>query len=394
VVSGISIPFWATLTQLGSNKAKLSGVAPVSAAGASTVTLQVNDAGTIVQQQFNLTVNARPVVKSFAISLLEDGSYQFTADEFTAAYSDINQQPISKILITALPSYGKLFRDEVQLKLTDTVSFSAIAALVYKPSENYYGKDNFSWKASDPYSYSANAAEVDIAIRPVNDAPSFDFEIDSLTFEVNGEAKPITEIFHVQDPDNDSLSQAEVGFRPQNFRFEVDLLTFVNGPHVKGTYDYVQGKILFTGTAPISEYDQVIKSVKYNHLNTLDPVLEQKSVYVKLNDGKIWGEPKDRIIELRYTFIELEIPSGFTPNGDGANDLWVITRPGGLDALESAVIRIFNRRGVEVYKTNGFSGMWDGTMNGETLPADTYFYTIDLKLRSKKTYKGVVTILR
>jgi gliding motility-associated-like protein len=394
IISGISIPSWATLTQSGSNKARLSGVAPVSASGQSTVTLQVNDAGTVVQQQFNLVVNARPVVKSFEISLQEDVSYRFTANEFTTAYSDINQQPISKILITTLPSYGKLFRDEIQLKLNDTVSFSTITSLFYKPNENYFGKDNFSWKASDPYSYSLNAAQADITITPVNDAPSFDFEIDSLAFEVNGEPKPITEIFHVQDPDSDSLTQAEVGFRPQNFRFEVDVLTFVNGPHVKGTYDYVEGKISFTGAAPISEYEQVIKSVKYNHLNTLDPILEEKSVYLKLNDGKTWGEPKDRIIELRYTFIELEIPSGFTPNGDGANDLWVITRPGGLDALGSAVIRIFNRRGMEIYKTNGFDRMWDGTMNGETLPADSYFYTIDLKLRSKKTYKGVVTILR
>jgi gliding motility-associated-like protein len=394
IISGISIPSWATLTQSGSNKAKLSGVAPISAAGQSTVTLQVNDGGTIVQQQFNLVVNARPVVKSFEITLQEDNNYRFAGNEFTAAYSDINQQPISKILITGLPSYGKLFRDEVQLKLNDTVTFSTITGLIYKPNENYFGKDNFDWKASDPYSYSLNAAEVGITIGPVNDAPSFDFETDSLAFEVNGEPKSITEIFHVQDPDNDSLTQAEVGFHPQNFRFEADVLTFVNGPHVKGTYDYIQGKISFTGAAPISEYDQVIRSVKYNHLNTLDPILEEKSVYVKLNDGKIWGEPKDRIIELRYTFIELEIPSGFTPNGDGANDLWVITRPGGLEKLENAVIRIFNRRGVEVYKTNGFDSMWDGTMNGETLPADSYFYTIDLKLRSKKTYKGVVTILR
>jgi gliding motility-associated-like protein len=97
---------------------------------------------------------------------------------------------------------------------------------------------------------------------------------------------------------------------------------------------------------------------------------------------------------LQYTFIELEIPSGFTPNGDLANDKWVISRPGGIEKLKDAEIKIFNKRGIQVFRTNGFDQPWDGTLNGEVLPADTYFYMIDLNLRSKKTYRGVVILLR
>jgi gliding motility-associated-like protein len=98
---------------------------------------------------------------------------------------------------------------------------------------------------------------------------------------------------------------------------------------------------------------------------------------------------------LQYTFIEFDIPSGFTPNGDMANDTWVIERPGGgLEDMNDAIISVYNKQGVLVYRAKGFDRPWDGTLNGKSLPADTYFYTIDLQLRSRKTYKGIVTILR
>jgi large repetitive protein len=119
-----------------------------------------------------------------------------------------------------------------------------------------------------------------------------------------------------------------------------------------------------------------------------------KHVFITLDDGKAASAEADRLIMLQYTFIELEIPSGFTPNGDLANDTWIISRPGGLEELRNADIKIFNKRGIEVFQTSGFDQPWDGTSNGEVLPSDTYFYTIDLHLRNKKTYRGTVTILR
>ena len=45
-------------------------------------------------------------------------------------------------------------------------------------------------------------------------------------------------------------------------------------------------------------------------------------------------------------------------------------------------------------RAKGFEKEWDGYVNGQVLPSDTYFYTIDLNLQyMKKTYKGAVTIL-
>ena len=138
-----------------------------------------------------------------------------------------------------------------------------------------------------------------------------------------------------------------------------------------------------------------MRSIQYLHQNTLDPVLEPKVASFTLYDADGPGPVRDKVIMLQYTFVEFEIPSGFTPNGDNMNDTWLIDRPGGgLEEMKDAVISIYNKRGVLVYRRRGFDQAWDGTMNGELLPADSYFFTIDLQLRNKKTYKGIVTILR
>ncbi|MFZ6014003.1 MAG: gliding motility-associated C-terminal domain-containing protein, partial [Bacteroidota bacterium] len=60
-----------------------------------------------------------------------------------------------------------------------------------------------------------------------------------------------------------------------------------------------------------------------------------------------------------------------------------------------ATLRIYTSRGNLVYETQGFNNPWDGRQNGIILPADVYFYTIDLNVPYiKKDFKGVVMLLR
>ncbi|MDH4092750.1 MAG: gliding motility-associated C-terminal domain-containing protein, partial [Cyclobacteriaceae bacterium] len=62
---------------------------------------------------------------------------------------------------------------------------------------------------------------------------------------------------------------------------------------------------------------------------------------------------------------------------------------------KNAVISVYSKRGLLLFQTTGLERQWDGTYHGETLPMDTYYYTIDLKLSYvKRTYKGAITILR
>lgn len=84
------------------------------------------------------------------------------------------------------------------------------------------------------------------------------------------------------------------------------------------------------------------------------------------------------------------IPNTFTPNGDGVNDVWVIEY---LDSYPEVRVDIFNRFGVRVYASIGYTKPWNGTLNGSDLPVGTYYYVIDPKL-GIPAYAGWVTILK
>ncbi|MBL7985325.1 MAG: gliding motility-associated C-terminal domain-containing protein, partial [Flavobacteriales bacterium] len=90
------------------------------------------------------------------------------------------------------------------------------------------------------------------------------------------------------------------------------------------------------------------------------------------------------------TVSDFFVPQGFSPNGDGSNDLFVIS---GLLAFPSNELRIFNRWGQEVNAFAPYDNSWSGLgANGHSLPDDTYFYV--LNLTPDRTYNGFVVIKR
>ena len=81
------------------------------------------------------------------------------------------------------------------------------------------------------------------------------------------------------------------------------------------------------------------------------------------------------------------ISDGISPNGDGANDTWIIS---GLSSYPDAKVSVFNRWGQEVYSGTASSAPWDGTDKGKELPTADYYYVLDLG--NGQTYNGVVTL--
>ncbi|MCQ2198563.1 MAG: T9SS type B sorting domain-containing protein [Paludibacteraceae bacterium] len=82
-----------------------------------------------------------------------------------------------------------------------------------------------------------------------------------------------------------------------------------------------------------------------------------------------------------------------TPNFDGQNDRWAIRN---IDIYPTAKVKIFDRLGRVVYKCDGnYSNEegFDGTYNGEKLPATDYWYEIDIEELDKQ-YVGHFTLMR
>lgn len=80
--------------------------------------------------------------------------------------------------------------------------------------------------------------------------------------------------------------------------------------------------------------------------------------------------------------INIFVPDGFSPNGDGINDTFEILD---LANFPNYVIKIYNRYGNKVFEGNANLPFWDGTpsstslLSGDTVPSGVYFYIIDLQ---------------
>lgn len=91
------------------------------------------------------------------------------------------------------------------------------------------------------------------------------------------------------------------------------------------------------------------------------------------------------------TFV---IPNGFSPNGDGVNDVWQIDL---IYLFPDCEVEVFNRWGEPLFYSKGYNTPWNGTYKGKPVPVGTYYYLIRLHDKEKKFpdhYTGPLTILR
>jgi gliding motility-associated-like protein len=125
--------------------------------------------------------------------------------------------------------------------------------------------------------------------------------------------------------------------------------------------------------------------------NTFSPQFNNLSsgenIFV-LTSGQAPCQDSDTLVILLYNSNDLLcssnlifIPDGFSPNGDGSHDFFVIENLNGLQAD----VQIFNRYGNIVFQQENYQNDWNGTANsgvilfGELLPEGTYYYTIEIE---------------
>jgi gliding motility-associated-like protein len=77
---------------------------------------------------------------------------------------------------------------------------------------------------------------------------------------------------------------------------------------------------------------------------------------------------------IEMTFIDVEIPNFFTPDGDGENDFWM---PKNTQAFPQILTVIFDRYGREVARLTAVD-KWDGLYKTKELPSGDYWYIVKL----------------
>jgi gliding motility-associated-like protein len=92
-------------------------------------------------------------------------------------------------------------------------------------------------------------------------------------------------------------------------------------------------------------------------------------------------------------YFRLFIPSAFSPNGDGLNDIFEISG----SAIEEYDLSVFDRWGVKMYQSSNISQSWEGKISsGQDAMQGAYVYMIKIKDSKGKVYEysGTVTLLR
>ena len=93
------------------------------------------------------------------------------------------------------------------------------------------------------------------------------------------------------------------------------------------------------------------------------------------------------------------VPTGFSPNGDGTNDLLLVHGKSDIRVLS---MQIFDRWGELVYEapeafmTNQTAVGWDGTFRGRPAPIDAYIYLLEVEYLDgqREFFRGETTIVR
>ena len=93
------------------------------------------------------------------------------------------------------------------------------------------------------------------------------------------------------------------------------------------------------------------------------------------------------------TFGTPMIPTGFSPNGDGNNDIFNIY---GIAEAKTYELEIYNRWGELIFRSIDKTKGWDGIYNDVPAPVGVYAYRYNIVMNDGKPYKGKgsLTLLR
>ncbi|MDF1672989.1 MAG: PKD domain-containing protein [Vicingaceae bacterium] len=101
---------------------------------------------------------------------------------------------------------------------------------------------------------------------------------------------------------------------------------------------------------------------------------------------------EDSICDIVVVFMPPQVPNAFSPNGDGANNIFSVL--GG--PYKELDFKIYNNWGELIFESDLQSNGWDGTKEGVEQPVGVYIYTVRAVTLDDEQHsiKGDVTLLR
>ena len=320
--------------------------------GTEAFTYQACDDGTpSACATATVTITVRPL--NYAPQAQDDN---FTAEEdqvlegnLAANDTDINPNDVLTVDV-----------DPLQAPQHGTVTLQTDGSFVYTPEANFFGADSSAYRICDNGEpVLCDTAWLMIRITPVNDAPVAVDDEFSIT-----EGEEIVGEVLANDYDIEGSQLGEVML--------VNLPSFGTiALQTDGTFTY-EPQTAFVG--------------------------EDQFTY-QICDGQSPTLCSQATVTLRVQAGPLAIPKGFSPNGDGQGDRWILQ---GILGYPGSLVTIFNRWGNMVFQVMGYDNqniVWTGEserglrLGSNQLPEGTYFYVIDLG-SGQKPMSGYVLLKR
>lgn len=128
--------------------------------------------------------------------------------------------------------------------------------------------------------------------------------------------------------------------------------------------------------------------------NSDDVLNEEETVSDPIDDHGDTGYIEPGPIAADYKSDELIFPTAFSPDSNGLNDFFGLVNSD--VSLVAYNIRVFDRWGSEVYKSENHNERWDGVCRGKNAPPGVYAIVAKAKTSDGQElwHKGSITLVR
>lgn len=361
--------------------------------------------------------NRPPVVSNITKSSTGFLPIPFTVTDFTSKYTDPDGDPLVKVRIQTLPPNGVLKLNGIPVTINQEIPVADLAKLTFEPALNWSGTTNFTWNGSDGDVYAtspANTALTVIAPSDPNAKIGLAKNLASVTPALNGtyDVKFVFTVVNFGPNGLENISiKDNIALAFGGTEVTVKTVTAFGNLKANSSFGLTNTELLLPGSRLLAGEEAKVELLINVKLLLTSGVFQNTATAeaissltgFKVTDVSTNGLRPDPnstgdVSPSETTPIKLDpmptyVPAGFSPNGDGMNDKFVVQNANG----KHVSLEMYNRWGNRVYKSDDYKNDWGGEVTegfflGRDIPDGTYYYIIIIDKKDK--YAGFITVNR
>jgi hypothetical protein len=312
--------------------------APVLGGGGNTVTFEEDDATGVlldpsltVSDADSATLASATVTISAGLVAGEDRLEYADGDGITGSYDAATG--VLQLVGTATEAEYQAALRRVRYRNTNTATPSAAPRTVQFRVNDGAASSNVS-----------TATVTAVTVNPSNDAPTVTAGTGSPTFVEGGAAVVVDPTLRVADADDANLTGATVTVSAGFVAAEDRLAAATGSSGITATYDQAAGVLRLVGTASVSAYEAVLRTVSYANVNGGDPSGAARSIAFRVQDAAATSAAATTIVGV-----------------DPVNDVPVLTTTAGITTFAEDATPVAVDPGLTLTDVD------DATMSGATV---------------------------